>query len=100
MSKVAIITARGGSKRIPRKNIKEFCGRPIIAYSIKAALESDLFDEVMVSTDDEEIADVSRAYGATTMRQLRMRCLKCSASTRDVEGFSTRYAACTLLLHL
>ena len=60
MSKVAIITARGGSKRIPRKNIKEFCGRPIIAYSIKAALESDLFDEVMVSTDDEEIADVSR----------------------------------------
>ena len=65
MSKVAIITARGGSKRIPRKNIKEFCGRPIIAYSIKAALESDLFDEVMVSTDDEEIADVSRAYGAS-----------------------------------
>ena len=65
MSKVSIITARGGSKRIPRKNIKEFCGRPIIAYSIKAALESDLFDEVMVSTDDEEIADVSRAYGAS-----------------------------------
>ena len=97
MSKVAIITARGGSKRIPRKNIKEFCGRPIIAYSIKAALESDLFDEVMVSTDDEEIADVSRAYGASVPF---MRCLKCSASTRDVEGFSTRYAACTLLLHL
>lgn len=63
-SAVCIITARGGSKRIPRKNIKEFCGKPIIAYSIEAALESGLFDEVMVSTDDEEIADVSRSYGA------------------------------------
>ena len=64
MSKVAIITARGGSKRIPRKNIKDFCGKPIIAYSIEAALESGLFDEVMVSTDDEEITNVARAYGA------------------------------------
>lgn len=61
---VAIITARGGSKRIPRKNIKEFCGKPIIAYSIEAALESKVFDEVMVSTDDEEIAKISREYGA------------------------------------
>ena len=52
MSRVAIITARGGSKRIPRKNIKEFCGKPILAYSIEAALRSNLFDEVMVSTDD------------------------------------------------
>ena len=60
MSKVAIITARGGSKRIPRKNIKDFCGKPIIAYSIEAALASGLFDEVMVSTDDKEIADVAR----------------------------------------
>lgn len=64
VSSVAIITARGGSKRIPRKNIKEFCGKPIIAYSIEAALESELFDEVMVSTDDEEIADIARGYGA------------------------------------
>ncbi|SFC46971.1 cytidylyltransferase domain-containing protein [Butyrivibrio sp. YAB3001] len=55
---VAIITARGGSKRIPGKNIKEFCGKPIIAYSIQAALDSQLFDAVMVSTDDEKIADV------------------------------------------
>ena len=62
MSKVAIITARGGSKRIPRKNIKDFCGKPIIAYSIEAALASGLFDEVMVSTDDKEIADVARTY--------------------------------------
>ena len=61
---IAIITARGGSKRIPRKNIKEFCGRPIITYSIEAALQSGLFTEVMVSTDDEEIAAVARAAGA------------------------------------
>ncbi|GAB3960889.1 pseudaminic acid cytidylyltransferase [Spirosoma harenae] len=64
MSAVAIITARGGSKRIPRKNIRPFLGKPIIAYVIKAALASGLFDEVMVSTDDEEIAAISRQYGA------------------------------------
>lgn len=61
---VAIITARGGSKRIPRKNVKEFCGKPIIVYSIEAALESGLFDEVMVSTEDEEIAGIAKATGA------------------------------------
>jgi N-acylneuraminate cytidylyltransferase len=61
---VAIITARGGSKRIPRKNIREFCGMPIIAYSIQAAGEAGCFDEVMVSTDDTEIADVARRFGA------------------------------------
>jgi N-acylneuraminate cytidylyltransferase len=61
---VAIITARGGSKRIPRKNIKEFNGKPIIAYSIEAALSSGIFDTVMVSTDDEEIAAVARQYCA------------------------------------
>ncbi len=64
MKTIAIITARGGSKRIPRKNIKDFLGKPIIAYSIEAALESGVFDEVMVSTDDEEIADIARKYGA------------------------------------
>lgn len=63
--KIAIITARGGSKRIPRKNIKDFLGKPIIAYSIEAALASNLFDEVMVSTDDEEIAQVARSFGAS-----------------------------------
>lgn len=63
-SSVAIITARGGSKRIPRKNIREFCGKPIITYSIEAALKSGLFDEVMVSTDDDEIAEVARRAGA------------------------------------
>src|SRR3990167_1725570 len=61
---LAVITARGGSKRIPRKNIKEFCGKPIIAYSIEAALNSNCFDEVMVSTDDDEIAEISKKYGA------------------------------------
>ncbi len=60
----AIITARGGSKRIPRKNIKEFCGKPILAYSIEAARESGLFDTVMVSTDDKEIAEIALQYGA------------------------------------
>lgn len=64
MKKIAIIPARGGSKRIPRKNVKDFMGMPIITYSIRAALESGVFDEVMVSTDDEEIASVARSYGA------------------------------------
>ncbi|MBE5876148.1 MAG: pseudaminic acid cytidylyltransferase [Lachnospiraceae bacterium] len=64
MKSVAIITARGGSKRIPRKNIKPFLGRPIIEYSIEAALQSGMFNEVMVSTDDEEIAQVARRAGA------------------------------------
>lgn len=61
---IGIITARGGSKRIPGKNIREFCGRPVIAYSIMAALESGCFDEVMVSTDSREIAGVAEQYGA------------------------------------
>ncbi|MBY6219402.1 pseudaminic acid cytidylyltransferase [Marinobacter nauticus] len=66
VSAVAIIPARGGSKRIPRKNIKEFCGKPMIAWSIEAAMESGGFDRVIVSTDDEEIAAVARQYGAET----------------------------------
>lgn len=61
---VAVITARGGSKRIPKKNIKEFCGKPIIAYAIQAAIASNIFDEVMVSTDSEEISKIARDYGA------------------------------------
>ena len=64
MKALAVITARGGSKRIPRKNIKPFCGQPIITYSIKAALESGVFEEVMVSTDDEEIAENAKVAGA------------------------------------
>lgn len=64
MSNLCIIPARGGSKRIPRKNIKDFLGKPIIAYSIELALESGLFDEVMVSTDDLEIAEIAQNHGA------------------------------------
>ena len=62
--KLAIIPARGGSKRIPRKNIKLFCGKPMIVWSIEAALQSGCFDQVIVSTDDAEINDVARQYGA------------------------------------
>ncbi len=62
---IAIIPARGGSKRIPRKNIKMFHGKPLIAYSIQAAMESNLFDKIIVTTDDEEIADIAKEYGAT-----------------------------------
>ncbi|MDA8932505.1 pseudaminic acid cytidylyltransferase [Flavobacteriaceae bacterium] len=65
MSNICIIPARGGSKRIPRKNIKSFLGKPIISYSIEAALNSKLFDEVMVSTDDYEIAAIAKKYGAS-----------------------------------
>lgn len=64
MKNLCIIPARGGSKRIPRKNVKPFLGKPMLAYSIEAALATGLFDEVMVSTDDEEIAEVARQYGA------------------------------------
>ncbi|MDP5092679.1 MAG: pseudaminic acid cytidylyltransferase [Polaribacter sp.] len=64
MSNLAIIPARGGSKRIPKKNCKSFLGKPIIAYSIEAAIKSGLFDEIMVSTDDEEIAKIAMDYGA------------------------------------
>ncbi len=64
MKRIAIIHARGGSKRLPSKNIKLFLGKPIIAYSIEAAIESKLFDEVMVSTDDDEIASIAKEYGA------------------------------------
>ena len=64
MNTIAIITARGGSKRIPRKNIKEFMRKPMLAYAVEAALGSNIFDEVMVSTDDIEIAEVAKKYGA------------------------------------
>jgi pseudaminic acid cytidylyltransferase len=64
MTNLAIVPARGGSKRIPRKNIKLFLGKPIIAYSIEAALKSNVFDEVMISTDDEEIKKVAIEFGA------------------------------------
>ena len=63
MKNLCIIPARGGSKRIPRKNVKPFLGKPMLAYSIEAAKQSGLFEEIMVSTDDDEIAEVARQYG-------------------------------------
>jgi N-acylneuraminate cytidylyltransferase len=64
MSNLCIIPARGGSKRIPRKNIRDFLGKPIIAYTIESAIMSNLFDVIMVSTDDSEIAEIAKKYGA------------------------------------
>lgn len=64
MSSIAIIPARGGSKRIPRKNVRDFCGKPIIAWTIETALGSALFDRVVISTDDEEISSLARERGA------------------------------------
>lgn len=81
---IAVITARGGSKRIPKKNIKEFCGKPIIAYSIQAALDSGLFDEVMVSTDSGEIAEVARTYGAAVPFMRSEKNANDHATTADV----------------
>jgi len=82
--RIAIITARGGSKRIPKKNIKEFCGKPIIAYSIEAAINSNIFDEIMVSTDSEEIADIARKYGAKVPFMRSERTSDDYATTSDV----------------
>ena len=84
MKKIAIITARGGSKRIPRKNIRDFLGKPIMAYSIQAALDSGLFDEVMVSTDDEEIAQIARQYGANVPFMRSAAAANDFATTADV----------------
>ncbi len=84
MKHIAIITARGGSKRIPKKNIKDFCGKPIIAYSIEAALTSGIYDEVMVSTDSEEIAAVARQYGAAVPFLRSEATSNDFATTRDV----------------
>ncbi len=84
MANLCIIPARGGSKRIPRKNIKSFLGKPIIAYSIETALNSGLFDEVMVSTDDEEIKQVALQYGAKVPFLRSKKASDDFASTMDV----------------
>ena len=81
---IAIIPARGGSKRIPKKNIKDFLGKPIIAYSIEVALKSRLFDEVMVSTDSEEIAFIATEYGASVPFMRSERSSDDNATTVDV----------------
>lgn len=84
LSNLALITARGGSKRIPRKNIKEFCGKPILCYSIEAAFASGVFEEVMVSTDDEEIARIARKAGASVPFLRSLETSGDYASTDDV----------------
>ncbi len=84
MKRIAIITARGGSKRIPKKNVKFFCGKPIIAYSIEAAMKSGLFDEIMISTDDEEIAEIGKKYGAVVPFLRSDKNANDYASTNDV----------------
>lgn len=81
---IAVITARGGSKRIPKKNIKIFLGKPIIAYSIQVALDTGVFDKVMVSTDSEEIAEIARKYGAEVPFLRSEKTSNDFASTADV----------------
>src|SRR5690606_6244739 len=94
MSKsICIIPARGGSKRIPRKNIRDFLGKPIIAYSIETALKSKLFNEVMVSTDDEEIRSIALDYGAKVPFLRSRKNSSDFASTTDVlKEVITQYA--------
>lgn len=95
MSSIAIITARGGSKRIPRKNIKPFLGKPIMTYSVEAALSSGLFDSVMVSTDDEEIAQIAKEYGAQVPFYRSERTSNDYAATADVVSeVLDEYAKC------
>jgi pseudaminic acid cytidylyltransferase len=93
---LAIIPARGGSKRIPRKNIKSFSGKPIISYSINAALRSGLFSEVMVSTDDKEISDIAIQYGASVPFKRSSRASSDYATTSEVlvevlKNYGTKY---------
>lgn len=104
MTSVAIIPARGGSKRIPKKNIKLFLGKPIIAYTIETSLNSNLFSNVIVSTDDEEIAEVAKQYGATVPFMRSKRTSGDYATTADVlaevieqlsmNGLQFDYACC------
>lgn len=93
MSSIAIITARGGSKRIPKKNIKEFYGKPMIAYAIDAARKSGIFDEIMVSTDSVEIADIAKKYGANVPFYRSVETASDFATTYDVlEEVLLKYA--------
>ena len=101
---IAIIPARGGSKRIPRKNIKSFCGKPIIAYSIEAAQKSEYIDRVFVSTDDQEIANIAIQYGADIpfLREASLSddttgttpVIRHALSTLRAQGYSVDVCAC------
>jgi N-acylneuraminate cytidylyltransferase len=90
--KIAVIPARGGSKRIPRKNIKPFCGKPMIAWSITAAEESGLFDRIIVSTDDAEISEVAKAWGAETPFVRPPELSNDIAGTTEVIAHATQWA--------
>ena len=89
---IAVIPARGGSKRIPRKNIKEFFGKPMIAWSIEAAKESKLFDHIIVSTDDAEIAEVARQWGAEVPFMRPAELADDYAGTTEVIAHATQWA--------
>ena len=89
--KICLIPARGGSKRIPRKNIREFRGKPMIAWSISAAQESSCFDQIIVSTDDEEIAEVARAFGAEVPFLRPSHLADDQATTQDVIGHALEW---------
>lgn len=89
---IAIIPARGGSKRIPRKNIKPFCDKPMIAWSIEAAKASDLFDRIIVSTDDVEIAKVSKHWGAEVPFMRPAELSNDHAATTEVIAHATQWA--------
>ena len=90
--KIAVITARGGSKRVPRKNVKFFCGKPMIAWSIETARTSGLFDHVIVSTDDSEIADIARQFGADVPFIRPPDLATDTAGTTEVMAHATRWA--------
>ena len=90
--KIAVIPARGGSKRIPRKNIKDFCGKPMIAWSIEAAKASSLFDHIIVSTDDTEIADIAMVWGAEVPFVRPLKLSDDYAGTTEVVAHSTRWS--------
>lgn len=90
--RLAVIPARGGSKRIPRKNIKDFCGKPMIAWSIEAAKVSGLFSHIIVSTDDAEIADVARRYGAEVPFFRPAELSDDHTGTTEVVAHATRWA--------
>lgn len=90
--KICVIPARGGSKRIPRKNIREFAGKPMIAHSIAAAADSRVFDEIIVSTDDDEIAQVALEWGATVPFLRPSRLASDYAGTTEVVAHATKWA--------
>lgn len=90
--KIAVIPSRGGSKRIPRKNIKDFCGKPMIAWSIEAAKASGLFDHIIVSTDDAEIADMAKVWGAEVPFVRPVELSNDYAGTTEVIAHATRWS--------